>query len=206
MTEWLNWTEWLTLSLSSFLQPGKNYGSEIELRYSPFFMSEGPRNVLHLCSADGLAGGHCGYVCGAHGNFWVFTIPLGAAGKPRGLFLTFLGCSLQRLVPLQCRVLLCVWGFWNWSWTRVLFTLGFPSERFSILPSLFWGLATMPPPCCFPSWSSPFSFCWEVFVCLEWGRRENKENPSFQCVCTFCNVLLSCLGRSEECTCLWVRD
>ena len=116
MTEQLNWTEWLTLSLSSVKQPGKNYGSEIELRCPLFFMSGGPSNVLYLCSADGLlAGGHRDYACGAHGNFWVFTIPLGAAGKPRGLFLTFPGCSLHSLAPVQCRVLLCVWGFQGWS-------------------------------------------------------------------------------------------
>ena len=75
-------------------------------------MSGGSSNVLYLCSANGLlAGGHRGYACGAHRNFWVFTIPLGAAGKPRGLFPTFPGCCLRSLAPLPCRVLLCVWAF-----------------------------------------------------------------------------------------------
>lgn len=76
---------------------------------------------------------------GAHGNFWVFTIPLGAARKPRGLFLTFPGCILHSLVPLQCRVFLCVWGFRSWSWTRVLY-FGLPQWKvfhtaFSLLVS-----------------------------------------------------------------------
>lgn len=159
---------------------------KFELLCPLFSMSGGSSNALYLCSANGLlAGGHHGYACGAHGNFWVFTIPLGAAGKPRGLFPTFPGCCLHSLAPLQCRVLLCVWGFWSWSWTCVLFTLGFPNERFSILPSVFWWLATMPPPCYFLFWSSPFSFCWEVFVYLEWGIREHKEKLSFQCLIYF---------------------
>ena len=45
-----------------------------------------------------------------------------------------------------------------------------------------------------------FPFAERFSVYLEGGIRENKENPSFQCVSTFCNVLLSYLGRSEECT------